>query len=136
MPLPPDLAYMILSVSKYFQWKNETRMIMQHLNRLSSKYMFAVHKYYLKNVSLQEVNKYIQGNSIDTLCSFDYLLIHLQRKYYLSVIHSPLESLFSLFFYFYFILLYNTVLVLPYIDMNPPWVFKCMLLLLSRFSHV
>ena len=25
-------------------------------------------------------------------------------------------------FYFYFILLYNTVLVLPYIDMNPPWV--------------
>ena len=26
-------------------------------------------------------------------------------------------------FYFYFILLYNTVLVLPYIDMNPPWVY-------------
>ena len=26
----------------------------------------------------------------------------------------------SLFFFFYFILLYNTVLVLPYIDMNPP----------------
>ena len=31
----------------------------------------------------------------------------------------------SLFFnfYFYFILLYNTVLVLPYIDMNQPWVY-------------
>ena len=28
-----------------------------------------------------------------------------------------------LFFFFYFILLYNTVLVLPYIDMNPPWVY-------------
>ena len=27
------------------------------------------------------------------------------------------------FFFFYFILLYNTVLVLPYIDMNPPWVY-------------
>ena len=27
---------------------------------------------------------------------------------------------FILNFYFYFILLYNTVLVLPYIDMNPP----------------
>ena len=27
------------------------------------------------------------------------------------------------FFYFYFILLYNTVLVLPYIDMNPPRVY-------------
>ena len=26
-------------------------------------------------------------------------------------------------FYFYFILLYNTVLVLPYIDMNQPWVY-------------
>ena len=32
---------------------------------------------------------------------------------------------FSFFknFYFYFILLYNTVLVLPYIDMNPPRVY-------------
>ena len=28
-------------------------------------------------------------------------------------------------FYFYFILLYNTVLVLPYIDMNPPRVYMC-----------
>ena len=30
---------------------------------------------------------------------------------------------FFLIFNFYFILLYNTVLVLPYIDMNPPWVY-------------
>ena len=28
-----------------------------------------------------------------------------------------------IFIYFYFILLYNTVWVLPYIDMNPPWVY-------------
>ena len=28
-------------------------------------------------------------------------------------------------FYFYFILLYNTVLVLPYIDMNRPRVYMC-----------
>ena len=28
---------------------------------------------------------------------------------------------FLFFFKFYFILLYNTVLVLPYINMNPPW---------------
>ena len=27
------------------------------------------------------------------------------------------------FFFFYFILLYSTVLVLPYIDMNPPRVY-------------
>ena len=32
---------------------------------------------------------------------------------------------FILFFKFYFIFLYNTVLVLPYIDMNPPWVYMC-----------
>ena len=29
------------------------------------------------------------------------------------------------FFKFYFILLYNTVLVLPYINMNPPRVYTC-----------
>ena len=29
----------------------------------------------------------------------------------------------SFFKNFYFILLYNTMLVLPYIDMNPPWVY-------------
>ena len=29
------------------------------------------------------------------------------------------------FILFYFILLYNIVLVLPYINMNPPWVYKC-----------
>ena len=36
-----------------------------------------------------------------------------------------LALLFFLFFnfYFYLILLYNTVLVLPYIDVNPPWVY-------------
>ena len=34
------------------------------------------------------------------------------------------EHIFIFFnFYFYFILLYNTVLVLPYIDMNPPQVY-------------
>lgn len=70
--------YGLISI-QIFSVENETSMIMQHLNKLSSKYMFAVHKYYLKNVSLQEVNKYIQGNSIDALYSFDYLLIHLQR---------------------------------------------------------
>ena len=31
--------------------------------------------------------------------------------------------LFFFKFYFYFILLYNTILVLPYIDMNPPRVY-------------
>ena len=38
--------------------------------------------------------------------------------------------LFFLFFFFnfYFILLYNTVLVLPYIDMNPPRVYTSFLL--------
>ena len=33
------------------------------------------------------------------------------------------KRIISIFFKFYFILLYNTVLVLPYIDMNLPWVY-------------
>ena len=37
--------------------------------------------------------------------------------------YDPFSIYFILFFYFYFILLYKTVLVLPYIDMNPPWVY-------------
>ena len=37
--------------------------------------------------------------------------------------HSNILSLFFFNFYFYFFLLYNTVLVLPYIDMNPPQVY-------------
>ena len=32
-------------------------------------------------------------------------------------------SSFFFNFYFHFILLYNTVLILPYIDMNQPWVY-------------
>ena len=33
-------------------------------------------------------------------------------------------SLFKNFYYYYF-LLYNIVLVLPYINMHPPWVYTC-----------
>ena len=36
---------------------------------------------------------------------------------------TPFPILFFFNFYFYFILLYNTALILPYIDMNPPWVY-------------
>ena len=35
-----------------------------------------------------------------------------------------LEYLHSIFIYLFF-LLYNIVLVLPYINMNPPWVYTC-----------
>ena len=33
--------------------------------------------------------------------------------------------IFSFLFFLNFILLYNTVLVLPYVNMNPPWVYTC-----------
>ena len=36
-----------------------------------------------------------------------------------------LASSIFLFYLYLFILLYNSVLVLPYIDMNPPWVYMC-----------
>ena len=53
--------------------------------------------------------------------------IALTRRTFVGKVMS-LPFLFLLFvlflnFYFYFILLYNTVLVLPYIDMNPPQVY-------------
>ena len=45
---------------------------------------------------------------------------------------SPLQYFFFKYFLFYyiftiiiFVLLYNIVLVLPYIYMNPPWVYTC-----------
>ena len=45
------------------------------------------------------------------------------KGYLLANSSIPFFSLFFFNFYFYFILLYNTVLVLPYIDMNPPQVY-------------
>ena len=41
----------------------------------------------------------------------------------LFMVSLAVPKLYFFNFYFYFILLYNTVLVLPYIDMNPPWVY-------------
>ena len=39
---------------------------------------------------------------------------------------SPENNILLFFFFNYlFILLYNTVLVLPYVDLNPPWVYMC-----------
>ena len=35
------------------------------------------------------------------------------------------KRILELCFLFYFILFYTTVLVLPYIDMNQPWVYMC-----------
>ena len=43
-------------------------------------------------------------------------------RFYVSVLFALLHWFFFNF-YFYFILLYNTALVLPYIDMNPPQVY-------------
>ena len=54
-------------------------------------------------------------------------MITIFRKFYKKIISDDLKSLplFKFFFnfYFYFILLYNTVLVLPYIDTNPSRVY-------------
>ena len=45
-----------------------------------------------------------------------YLFFSRNVKWFFTLI-------FFFFFKFYFILLYNTVLVLPYVNMNPPWVY-------------
>ena len=49
---------------------------------------------------------------------------------YRDVLKANLETCilyhnYTFFLKFYFILLYNTVLVLPYINMNPPRVYTC-----------
>ena len=47
------------------------------------------------------------------------------RKFRQELVSICLDLIFYYFIiiFFYFITLYNTVLVLPYIDMNPPWVY-------------
>ena len=49
--------------------------------------------------------------------------IELQKNYKNGFLTLVLATIFFSNFYIYFILLYNTVLVLPYIDMNPPRVY-------------
>ena len=54
--------------------------------------------------------------------SFFFFFFTLIEKFLFSVNYFQLVyCLFFLFFLVLFILLYNIVLVLPYIDMNPPW---------------
>ena len=52
------------------------------------------------------------------------------------MVHFLFIYLFKKFFYFYFILLYNTVLVLPYIDMNQPRVYMSSPLPLPTTYHL
>ena len=53
------------------------------------------------------------------------LLQHHSSK--VSILGARLSLLFSFYLNDLFILLYNIVLVLPYIDLNPPWVYMCSL---------
>ena len=68
---------------------------------------------------------------------FAYSSIKLQQKYYLkdtglknwnswSIVYTiDMHSMNLLFFFSFIFLLYNIVWVVPYIDMNPPWVYMC-----------
>ena len=49
----------------------------------------------------------------------------MREKYFLHLFIFLGECKFYLLIYFYYFLLYNIVLVLPYINMNPPWVYMC-----------
>ena len=58
-------------------------------------------------------------------CSFDEFVGEkvVSLSYPSTILVPSSTQIFFFNFYFYFILLYNTVLVLPYIDMNPPRVY-------------
>ena len=59
------------------------------------------------------------------VCSSTSLLENLSYCYKRSLGSKSFEGFFCLFVLFYFFLLYNIVLVLPYINMHPPWVYMC-----------
>ena len=65
------------------------------------------------------------GSIIYPLLSLHLINLSAEMFPFLAHVLEPSLYLFIYFFNFnfYFILLYNTVLVLPYIDMNPPWVY-------------
>ena len=64
------------------------------------------------------------GNLISVSSVFPKSSLNI-RKFMVHILLKPGLENFFFNFNFYFILLYNTVLVLPYIDMNPPQVYMC-----------
>ena len=59
--------------------------------------------------------------------SFATIFVHFDESTFILLNMSFMEQVFPflLFFVFVFFLLYNIVLVLPYINMNPPRVYMC-----------
>ena len=53
----------------------------------------------------------------------EFLLLFPENKENIEIVSRPKHSFFFFLFIYLIILLYNVVLVLPYIDMNPPWVY-------------
>ena len=63
-----------------------------------------------------------------TLTQYQLLATHVPTVWAIDqyrVCQEVREMGFLFFFNYLFILLYNIVLVLPYIDFNPPWVYMC-----------
>ena len=67
------------------------------------------------------VSLHMLSNFVPNVFENMYIIFAVQIVKYVLKIMSKYFFLFN--FNFYFILLYNTVLVLPYIDMNPPRVY-------------
>ena len=75
---------------------------------------------YLGECSTCECDKNVYSTIVWMKSSVDVYSIWLINVFAFNYV---LTYLFFKNFYFYFILLYNTVLVLPYIDMNPSRVY-------------
>ena len=76
---------------------------------------------YLGECSTCECDKNVYSTIVWMKSSVDVYSIWLINVFAFNYV---LTYLFFKNFYFYFILLYNTVLVLPYIDMNPSRVYR------------
>ena len=67
----------------------------------------------------------VKGFSVVNETEVDIHYYDFQYKIQKSVLLKPKYLIYRFFFKFLFILLYNTILVLPYINVNLPRVYTC-----------
>ena len=75
-------------------------------------------QYHSSKVSILQCSAYVM---VQLAC-----LYMITRKTIALTIWTYVSKVMFLLFFYYYFLLYNIVLVLPYINMHPPWVYTCL----------